>query len=168
MKKIDDKGIIALMREEYVSHLQGILSEVDVFNSRDKLIIGPDLKVIHKSSGYEYTVDNVRGKKGNAQITLRTPESPRPTAQDITKIVPKDVRKEIEARKEVDDAMSAATTQVLDLETDKDKDSNDADNTKDKVDRGIKAYPKKEKRPDNGERIFVVDQSEFEKEYEEA
>jgi hypothetical protein len=167
MKKIDDKGIISLMREEYVSHLKGLINEVDVYDSRGKLIIGPDLKVLHKKSGYEYTVDSVRGKKGNVQITLRTPETPRPTTQDITKIVPKDVRQEIEARKSVDDAMDMATDQVLDLESDKDKDKDDED-TEDKVDRGIKAYPKKEKRPDDGERIFVVDQAEFEKEYEEA
>lgn len=165
MKKIDDKGIIALMHEEYVSHLRGILSEVDVFDSRGKLIIGPDLKVIHKSSGYEYTVDNVRGKKGNVQITLRTPESPRPTTQDITKIVPKEVRQELEAKKSVDDAVELAAIQSHDVSTESDDDSKSTD---DKVDRGVKAYPKKHEKPDDGEKIFVVDQSEFEKEYEEA
>jgi len=165
MKKIDDKDIISLMREEYVSHLKGILSEVDVFDSRGKLIIGSDLKVIHKSSGYEYTVDNVRGKNGNVQITLRTPETPRPTTQDISKIVPKEVRQELEAKKSVDKAMDLAADKSLGMSTEADDDSATTD---DKVDRGVKAYPKKHEKPDDGEKIFVVDQAEFEKEYEEA
>lgn len=162
MKKLAGNDIVRIMKEEYVSHLRGVINEVEVFDSRGKMIIGNDLKVIHKKSGYEYTVDSVKGKDGLAKITLRTPETPRPSTQDITAIVPKDQKKEIEKKKETEKSFEFPD---IEIETD---DPEDGDKeTEDKVDRGVKAHPKPVK-PPTEEQVFVVDQAEFEKEYEEA
>jgi hypothetical protein len=161
MKKLGGKDIVRIMKEEYVSHLRGVLNEVEVFDSRGKMIIGKDLKVIHKTSGYEYTVDSVKGKDGLAKITLRTPETPRPSTQDITTIVPKDKKKEIEKNRETEKSF-----EFPDIEIESD-DPEDGEEKEDKVDRGVKAHPKPVK-PPTEEQVFVVDQAEFEKEYEEA
>ena len=161
MRKLGEKDIVRMMKEEYISHLNGILSEVDVFDSRGKMIIGNDLKVIHKSSGYEYTVDSVKGKDGAAKITLRTPETPRPSTQDLTTIVPKSQKKEIEAKKSAEKSFEFPDIEV---ETDEPGEEKDTD---DKIDRGVKAHPKPVE-PPSEDKVFVVDQKEFEKEYKEA
>jgi hypothetical protein len=166
MRKIDDKGLIKMMKEEYVSHLRGLISEINVFDSRGKMIIGQDLKVLHKSSGYEYTVDKVSGKDGTAQVTLRTPETPRPSTTDVTKIVPKEVGAEIQADREAKELADQAAHDIIGMENETDDEK--PDEKEDTVDRGKKAYPKTPSKPDEGERIFVVDQAAFEKEYEEA
>ena len=166
MRKIDDKGLIKMMKEEYVSHLKGVISEINVYDSRGKMIIGQDLKVLHKSSGYEYTVDKVSGNDGSAQITLRTPESPRPSTKDLTRIVPKEVGAEIQASKEAEELAAQAAQDIIGMENETDDEKHDE--KEDAVDRGKKAYPKAPIKPDEGERIFVVDQAAFEKEYEEA
>jgi hypothetical protein len=71
-----------IMLEEYRSHLERLLSEIKVFDEKGKTILSPDLKVKHKDSGYIYTIDSVKGKKGSAFIALRPPDAPRPTAVD--------------------------------------------------------------------------------------
>ena len=77
-----DKKTIALIREVYKNRLaeafiKGTLDETDVYDSRGNMIIAKDLKVKHKSSGYEYTVDHVEGEGDDAVIFLRHPEAPR-------------------------------------------------------------------------------------------
>jgi len=144
--------IIRLMCEEYRSHLFGVLKEVNVFDSRDKLVISPDLKVVHEPSGYEYTVDSVKGKNGNAQITLRMPDVPRPTAKSVDAI--NTINK--------DDKFVSNFPQI-------EVESDDVDDGDSKVDVGKKAYTDQITPPEEAEdTIFVVDQKEFEKHYREA
>jgi len=144
--------VIKLMCEEYRSHLLGVLKEVNVFDSRDKLVISPDLKVIHEPSGYEYTVDSVKGKNGNAEITLRMPEVPRPAAKSVDAI----------NTTNKDDKFASNFPQI-EIESD------DVDDGDSKVDVGKKAYPNQVEQPEEAEdTIFVVDQKEFEKHYREA
>lgn len=144
--------VLRIMREEYRSHLDSILKELDVFNSKGELIIGTDLKVVH-DSGYEYTVKSVDGPPGKAKITLRTPETPRDSVLDPTATMPETSPDNV--------ALGPPTTKF-----EKDDDDDDDD---DKVDRGVKAYPKEPKPPEEEEEnVFVIDQAEFEKHYKEA
>ena len=51
------------------------------------MVIGKDLKVLHKDTQYEYTVDNVEEdpESGDLEVTLNLPEEPRvepPTTGD--------------------------------------------------------------------------------------
>lgn len=152
MKKLTSKSIIRLLREEYEAELHQKLTEVSVFDSRGTLIIDKDLKVIHKPSGYVYTVKGVTGEPGSAKVVLRNPEEPR--------VEPKvDLSKEPVPQDEIQDQELA--TEDADLQ-DKKKE--------DKKNYGKKAYPPELKRPkeDAGETMFVVDQKEFERHYKEA
>jgi hypothetical protein len=69
-----------IMLEEYRSHLETLLSEIKVFDKKEKTILSPDLKVKHEKSGFVYTVGGIKGKKGSAIVALRPPDEPRPTA----------------------------------------------------------------------------------------
>ena len=54
------------------------IRETDVKDSRGEIVISPGLKVRHKSSQYEYTVDGViQDDNGEIQVILRMPDSPR-------------------------------------------------------------------------------------------
>ena len=48
-----------ILLEEYTGRLLKALSEVDVLDKQGNIIISKDLKVRHKDSGYEYTVDDL-------------------------------------------------------------------------------------------------------------
>lgn len=156
------------MKEEYRSHLLGVLKEVNVFDSRGELVISPDLKVIHEPSGYEYTVDSVKGKDGNAEITLRMPDVPRPTAKNP------ESPGEDEGPEEAGVSASPPTAEEVpkdfprvEIGEDDDDDDDDKDS---KVDVGVKAYPDDIEAPEEESEgdTFVIDQKEFEKHYKEA
>tara|TARA_Y100000592_G_scaffold62143_1_gene97066 strand:+ start:431 stop:787 length:357 start_codon:yes stop_codon:yes gene_type:complete len=54
------------------------MKESDVQDKQGNIVIAPDLKVRHKDSQFEYTVDSVvQGEKGENVILLRLPEEPR-------------------------------------------------------------------------------------------
>ena len=77
--KIDQKRIIELIREEYTNRLLQLevaakLAESEVSDPRGNILITKDLKVRHKESGYEYTVDHVDGDGDDMIIYLRKPE----------------------------------------------------------------------------------------------
>lgn len=76
------------MREEYETHIKNVLKELSPFDSRKKNILSPDLKVIEKNSGLEYTIKDVTGTPGKAKIILRTPEQPRQAAVDKATLHP--------------------------------------------------------------------------------
>ncbi len=82
MENLNEKKMISLIREEYSNRLNSVsetlrLLETKVFNDRGDLLLSKGLKVRHKSSGYEYTVDHVEGSEENAVIFLRHPDIPR-------------------------------------------------------------------------------------------
>ncbi len=154
MKKLTSLSVIRILREEYEARLKTQLSEVSVFDSRGTLIISKDLKVIHKPSGYVYTVKGVTGEPGSAKVVLRNPEEPRVEPKMGTDIVgAKSLKKPDE------NSLLAAEDSGPEKEE-----------KEDKRDYGKKAYPKDLKPPkqDAGETMFVVDQKEFEKYYKEA
>ncbi len=54
------------------------LRETDLQDSQGDIVISPDLKVRHKKSQYEYTVDSViQDDNGENVVLLRLPEEPR-------------------------------------------------------------------------------------------
>tara|TARA_Y100000310_G_C20030591_1_gene511599 strand:- start:144 stop:485 length:342 start_codon:yes stop_codon:yes gene_type:complete len=54
------------------------LRETDLQDSQGNIVISPDLKVRHKKSQYEYTVDSViQNDNGESVVLLRLPEEPR-------------------------------------------------------------------------------------------
>ena len=55
-----------------------VLKELDIQDKEGRVVISPDLKVRHKKSQYEYTVDSVTQDDSGKQIVLlRMPEDPR-------------------------------------------------------------------------------------------
>ncbi|MBG17494.1 MAG: hypothetical protein CMB77_04000 [Euryarchaeota archaeon] len=69
----------ALLLKEYEDRLKtvSLLKETAVTDSKGRVVLDPDLKVRHKSSGFEYTIKKIKDDNGNISITLRTPDAPR-------------------------------------------------------------------------------------------
>jgi hypothetical protein len=153
VKKLTSQKVIGILREEYESRLRSQLLEVNVFDSRGTLIIGNDLKVIHKPSGYVYTVKGVTGEPGSAKVVLRNPEEPRVEPPGGSNPDP------LQSKKSGPDSLLASE----DAGPEKEK-------KEDKKDYGKRAHPNDLRPPkqDSGETMFVVDQKEFEKYYKEA
>jgi hypothetical protein len=115
------------MLQIYTRRLLEALSEVDVTDKEGNILISKDLKVVHKDSGYEYTIDDViTTPDGNISFALRAPEDPRIEPPGEEGIL---VTSSPTARK--------TNTQRIDS-----------------------VYP-----PEEGE-IYIVDEKDFEKEYE--
>lgn len=159
MKRLTSRSVIRLLREEYETQLRDQLNEVDLFDSRGTLIISKDLKVIHKPSGYVYTVKGVTGEPGFAKVVLRNPEEPR-----IEPNMPADEPTQASSIS----AEPQANGRLLAAEDDGNVEKKGE--KEDKRDYGKRAYPSEIKPPkeDAGETMFVVDQKEFEKHYKEA
>ncbi len=64
-----------------------MLEELDIKDKHGNVIIQPGLKVRHKASQYEYTVDDVvKTPEGEISVLLRMPEEPRfdpPPEEDV-------------------------------------------------------------------------------------
>ena len=74
---VDSSFILSVFRSEYAHRLNEVIGETDAFDEDGNLLLSPDLKVRHKDSGLEYTIDRVEGDDPNVQIFLRLPEEPR-------------------------------------------------------------------------------------------
>ena len=145
MSNLTERHIIGLMHDEYRRRLQEVMQESDVFDSRGNMILGKDLKVHHKESGLEYTVDDVLSDPdtGNLKVVLRLPDEPRvepPGEEGVIADTPGVLGEEdlVEPQEEPGD-LSLVSKQEDPL-------------------------------PQSGaledEEVFVIDQEEFEKEYE--
>ena len=82
--KRNERKMVQLIREEYSRRILELfrenvkdIFEADMFDAEGNQLLSPGLKVRHKQSGYEYTVDHVEGDGDNAQVYLRHPETPR-------------------------------------------------------------------------------------------
>ena len=85
---MNQKTIIRKIRESYKKKLaeaviKGALEEVDMYDDRGNMVLTKDLKVKHKASGYEYTVDHIEGDDEDAIVYLRHPEAPRVDMPDV-------------------------------------------------------------------------------------
>ena len=106
------------------------MREADVKDSQGNTVIQKGLKVRHKKSGLEYTVQDVQKDGDKVKLSLAVPEMPR---VDVTKTT-KTVMTEKDNEPSLDDLIGALDT-------------------------------KKEVPPEQ-ETIFVVDEKDFEREYE--
>jgi hypothetical protein len=78
MKKMTEHAIVEAMRTSYRRRLFEVLGETDVRDTRGNVVIQPGLKVRHKKTQLEYTVDSVAEEPGGeVTIRLRNPEEPR-------------------------------------------------------------------------------------------
>tara|TARA_B100000700_G_scaffold325772_1_gene435446 strand:+ start:2038 stop:2397 length:360 start_codon:yes stop_codon:yes gene_type:complete len=82
-----DKILLEKMRKVYTRRLLEALSEVDVVDKEGNVLISRDLKVFHKDSGYEYTVDDVLRGPDGIKVVLRKPDKPRLEPEPATTIL---------------------------------------------------------------------------------
>ena len=78
-RTLTEQIVLEVMREEYQKRLQEALSETDVFDDQGNVLISQGLKVRHKDTQFEYTVDDVieDPESGKTMIKLKLPEEPR-------------------------------------------------------------------------------------------
>ena len=113
------------------------LKELDLQDKEGNVIISPDLKVRHKDSQYEYTVDSViKDDEGATVVLLRLPEVPR-------------IEKEDQVGPEPDLMRDLASEKVLY-----------------EIDPDVSVYVPAEDEPSSEEDLLAVPSDEFEKEYE--
>jgi len=74
---LSERKFLKLIRKAYMERLLEALGEADLVNDRGDVLITRDLKVRHKKSGYEYTVDDVVKQGDSLKVILRSPETPR-------------------------------------------------------------------------------------------
>jgi hypothetical protein len=79
MSKLSEPEVINIMREAYHDRLLEVIGESDIYDKQGNMILTKDLKVRHKDSQFEYTVDDVHGDEGTDDlvIKLNLPEEPR-------------------------------------------------------------------------------------------
>jgi hypothetical protein len=77
MAILTERQVIRLMRDEYHRRLVETIEESDIFDDRGNNLLSPGLKVRHKDSKFEYTVDSVEGGEGDVRISLKLPDEPR-------------------------------------------------------------------------------------------
>lgn len=77
MKTLGHEDVILIMREEWNKRVAVLAEKVDLSltgkvtkGAGEKLLLSPELKVIHDSSGLKYTIDSVSPR----DVILRTPE----------------------------------------------------------------------------------------------
>ena len=161
MKK-KTSNVVRIMKEEYDRHLKGILNELKPYTSTGIVVIGPDLKVVEKRSGLEYTVVKVDGQPGDMKITLRVPEEPRAAVSD-----PAILHQDFANDKPQMNSTFVGTEVTLETEDEVEEDN---------IDYGVEAYPNDVEYDSEdphsletgGETTFVVDEKTFAKYYEEA
>lgn len=134
-----------MIREEYTNRLLQLeiaakIAEAQLMDQRGNVLLSPDLKVKHKASGYEYTVDRIEGEGDNAIIYLRKPDVPR--------IDPPLASTQIHEEDDYGTGLSAVKAQI------------DSVNEEDGA-MPIPAAVSEEESPD----VFALTVSDFEKEY---
>ena len=78
--KFSEKKVIKLMQQEYQHRLnEACYKEIDIKGAEGNIIIKPGLKVRHKDSQYEYTVDDLvtDEKTGDILVRLKLPDESR-------------------------------------------------------------------------------------------
>lgn len=137
MGVLTEKSLIKIIRDTYNRRLHEVMSETDLLDKQGKVVIQKGLKVRHIDSQYEYTVDSVmQDEEGKVSVKLRNPDVARITPADSTSMMSEDDLMEPIAQRGDD------TPEALPIDLD----------------------AKPEEMSDDD--VFVVDQAEFEKEYE--
>ena len=127
-----------MLRKEYTMRLLEALTETDLLDKGGKVVVGAGLKVRHKDSQYEYTVDSVeQGPDGEYKVKLRNPDTPRFEPAESDSLLGED------------DGLLPSSAPVID------------------DDPVVKVNTEPTEEPLVGpEDVIVIDQAEFEKDYE--
>ncbi len=154
MATLTEAQVIRLMRNEYRQRLLETIGESDMFDDRGNNLLSPGLKVRHKDSNYEYTVDSVSGEEGDVQISLKLPDEPRfePPGEHAHAVIADDREPGVLGELDGDElgAIDPTGGHADELEAAP-------------VDLDVKEPSGPESVDDT---VFVIDQEEFEKEYE--
>ena len=132
------KQILKMLRKEYTMRLLEALTETDLLDKSGKVVVGQGLKVRHKDSQFEYTIDTIeQGPDGKYKVTLRNPDAPRfePAASDAL-------------LGEEDGLLAAPPAPSIEAEP------------------VVKVKPEEEEPLVGPDDLIVIDQEEFEKDYE--
>jgi len=136
---LTEKHLIRLIKDSYTQRLHEVLGETDLLDKQGKIVIQKGLKVRHKESQYEYTVDSVsQDAEGSVSVKLRNPDVARINPSDSTSVMSED------------DLIQPGTI------------AQQGDDSPDKLPVDPGAQPEELSADD----VFIVDQTEFEKEYE--
>jgi hypothetical protein len=129
-----------MMREEYKTRLMEVMHEADMFDKTGNMVIRKGLKVRHKDTQYEYTVDDVaQNDDGSLDVHLKLPEEPRfPAEPSGDEVIAGGAKKEVIQELDPPQDLSVGDSVPVTADT-----------------------PEEEE-----EELFVIDQEEFEKEYE--
>lgn len=134
---LTEKKLISLIRDAYNQRIHETINETDLLDKQGKIVIQKGLKVRHKESQYEYTVDSVsQDKEGNVSVKLRNPDVARIDPADSTAVMSED------------DLMQPIAQQG------------------DETPEALPVAPGEQPEDISDDDVFVVDQEEFEKEYE--
>lgn len=156
--KRNERKMVQLIKEEYSRRILELfrenvkdIFEADMFDKEGNQLLSQGLKVRHKGSGYEYTVDHVEGDGENATVFLRHPEAPRfkPGSSEAQLT---EADEDEESRISVDqvDLAKVSNDETLDMQV-------AADSTQDPMD-AMKQMGKGS--------LLKITKAEFEKEYE--
>ncbi len=136
---LTEQDLIGLIRDTYNKRLHEVMSETDLLDKQGNVVIHKGLKVRHKDSQFEYTVDSVaQDAEGNVSVKLRNPDVGRIDPADATSVMSEDdlippISQAGDAEGEEQMPVSASSEQPQEISDDD---------------------------------VFVVDQAEFEKDYE--
>ena len=130
---VDTDFVLKVFRTEYQKRLNEVIGEVDAVDDEGKIILSPDLKVRHKDSGFEYTIDRAVDGPDGVQVYLRSPEEPR--------VEPAEEERELLGEPRSEDVLG-------------------------EQDPASPGAPELTPADEEDGVVFVIDQEEFEKEYE--
>lgn len=74
-KQLTERDVINVIKEEWIKRMDKLSEEIDLelkskIDKKEKTVISPDLKIVHKDSGIKYTISSV----GPRDVILRNPE----------------------------------------------------------------------------------------------
>ena len=142
---MNKKQLIKIIREEYSKRLLELeiaakIAEAQLVDKRGNVLVTKDLKVKHKKSGYEYTIDSVEGEGEDMKIFLRKPDAARINPPSVMKRM-NELDEELVPKKE-----PSASIDITDIE------SSEGESIADLPNQDL-------------EDVFVVTAQEFKKEY---
>ena len=155
--KRNERKMVELIKEEYTNRILSLfrenvkdIFEADVFDKEGNQLLSQGLKVRHKKSGYEYTVDHVEGEGDGTTIYLRHPETPRfKPADSETQLTEADDDAKINV--DMVDLAKVSNDETLQSQVSDTSSAQDPMDTMKQMDKGS---------------LLQVTKSEFEKEYE--
>ena len=165
--KRNERKMIQLIKEVYNERLLNLyresvrdLFEAEMFDELGNQLLSPGLKVRHKGSGYEYTVDHVEGEGENVIVYLRHPEVPRfkPPQQETQLSEADEADLDLDG---VDDA-ERINVQKVDLK----KAMGIEGEVNDIPSRGVHNDPMFDMKKNTGASLLKVTHKDFKKEYE--